>query len=459
MGKWWDRFWARPRVERWILLACAVFIPTELALKAYGHAVAQGDFNVHRDFGMRLLDGTPLYRGGHCFNYMPISALYYAPLAMVPTALASLGRTSAAFLSLAYVCWALGSMVRDRARTAPWPALTTGALAVALCGQYVLRDLDDGGPHLIYLALIVAGLQAVRRGREGWAAAAFGLAVALKMTPGLLIPFLAWKRRWRLAIATGLATLAWIALPALVMGPSSWWHHQTQWNRVALDVFGGRMGQDRQVNEVRVQNQALRPAVARLLTAYPEGHPLKLHSPLDVPLGHLDERWAERCGSLAGLALLGAVAWWSRRPWVGGNDPALPLEFAAVLALMPLLSPVTWLQHLSFLLPAAYLLAAERLAFRPWSRSVAWAVGAFALVALVCNRGLIGRDASLLLMSWHGHTWAALGLLILLMTARPTASRGEPTPSAIAASASTLAVPPRPRNSPRSVLSWGSKLN
>ena len=183
------------------------------------------------------------------------------------------------------------------------------------------------------------------------------------------------------------------------------------------------MDRAREINEVRVQNQALKPAVARLLTAYPPGHPLKLDHSLDFAVGHLDEPTANRLATLATLALLGAVAWWSRRAWVGRDDPRMPLEMAAVLVLMPLLSPVTWLQHLSFLLPATYLLAAEHLAFRRWSRPVAALIAVYVVVTVVCNRGLVGRDASLLMMSWHAHSWAMLGLLGLLMGVGPTTVR------------------------------------
>jgi len=417
VGKW---YWSRPRAERWIWAACVLFAPFELAAKAFGHTVAYGDFNVHRDFGMRFLQGTPLYKGGHCFNYMPISALFYAPLAMVPPPLASLGRTGLAMVCLVYVMRTLGAMVRGQARAGPWPGVAVAACAVLLCGQYVLRDLDDGGPHLIYLAMILGAMQAVRRGREGRAALGFGLAIALKMTPGLFLPFFVWKRRWRLAVYTSLATAAWIALPSVWMGPGSWWRHQDQWNRLALDVFASRMDQAREFNEVRVQNQALKPAVTRLLVAYPAGHPLKVNHPLDFPVLHLDEPSARRVATLVCLGLLGGVAWWSRRRWSEPDDPRFPLEMAAVLVLMPLLSPVTWLQHLSFLLPATYLLAAEHLAFRRWSRPVAAMVAIYALITVVCNRGFVGRDVSLLLFSWHAHTWAILALLGLLMGARPT---------------------------------------
>ena len=441
MGKW---YWSRSRAERWILLACVVFAPVELAAKAISHATAYGDFNVHRDFGRRFLAGQPLYPGDRCFNYMPVSALYYAPLALVPPAVASLARTATAMACLLYVMYAMGSMIRGRARRGPWPGLVVAALAVLLCGQYVLRDLDDGGPHLIYLAMLVAAIRCVRAGREGWAAVGFGLAIALKMTPGLFLPFFVWKRRWRLAIGSAVAAAAWVALPAAWMGPASWWDHQSQWNRLAFRVLGDRMDPVRAANEVRVQNQALKPAVARLLTAYPAGHPLKLDHPLDAPAGRLDEATANRLATLACLGLLAGVAYWSRRPWSGDDDPAIVLEMTAVLVLIPLLSPVTWLQHLPFVLPAAYLLVAEHVAFRRWRLRVAVAMGAYGLVTVACNRGVIGRDASLLLFSWHAHTWAVVGLLGLLMGLRPATRPAD----ALAADEPPAARDPVPRPTP-----------
>lgn len=422
MGEW---YWSRRRSERWILLCCVLFVPIELTAKAISHTAAYGDFNVHRDFGMRFLSGDELYRGGHCFNYMPISAMYYAPLAAVPVWLASLGRTTLAMICLVYCLKTLGWMIRPRACVEPWPGLAIGALAVVLSGQYVLRDFDDGGPHLIYLAMILGAMQCWRLGRLKWSGVGFGLAIALKMTPGLFLPFFVWKREWRLTVYTCLATLVWIALPAVWMGPASWWDHQNQWNQLALNVFASRMDRAREINEVRVQNQAFKPAVTRLLVAYPVGHPLKINNPLDCSIGHLDEKTANRLASLAALALLATVAWWSRRPWTGPNDAAFPVEMAAVLVLIPLLSPVTWLQHLSFLLPATYLLAAQHLAFRRWSRPVAAVMAIYFVITVVCNRGMVGRDASLLLFSWHAHTWAMLVLLGTVMITRPTARPQE----------------------------------
>ncbi|MCA1685689.1 MAG: DUF2029 domain-containing protein [Planctomycetia bacterium] len=415
--KTWFR--SRTRFERLFLIALCVGVPAEVVVKAVCHATAYGDFNVHLDFGRRFLAGTPLYADDLCFNYMPVSAMYYAPLSLFPAAVASLIRTSAAVGCLALSLHWLGAMVRAQARPGSWRGLTFAALAVVLTIQYVLRDLDDGGPHLIYLGLIVGSTYCVRRGREGLGAAGFGLAVALKMTPGLLLPFFAWKRKWRLAGLSVVATAAWIVLPAAWMGPSRWWDHQRQWNRTALSVVSDRPDAAREANEVRVQNQALKPAVARFLVTYPPGHALKVDHPADVPFLDLRPSTANRLGTLAGLAVLAAVAWWSRRPSTGPDDPAWPVELAAVMVLIPLLSPVTWLQHLVFVVPAAYLLAAGHRSSRPLGRTALGSLGLYWVLAVVLNRGLVGRGASLVLLSYHVHTLAMLVLLGVLMARRP----------------------------------------
>jgi alpha-1,2-mannosyltransferase len=423
------------RIERVVLIVCCVAIPAEVASKAFGHATALGDFNIHREFGLRFLAGTSLYKDNLCFNYMPVSALFYAPLALFHPAVASVLRLTTALGCLALTLFWLGRMVSGRARPGSWRGMTVGAVAVLLSIQYVVRDLDDGGPHLIYLGILVGAVYCVRLGREGLGAVGFGLVIALKMTPGLLLPFFVWKRKWRLAGLTAGATAAWIVVPALWMGPTRWWDHQRQWNRMAFNVVSDRPDSIRDGNDIRVQNQSLRPAVERFLVTYPIGHGLKVDHAADVPLLDLHPRTASRLGILAVLCLTGIVAVWSRRPDSGRDDPAWPVEVAAVLLLVPLLSPVTWIQHIVFAIPAVYLLVAGHRSFRPLGLPVLATIGLYCLLANVLNRGLIGRDASLVLYSYHVHTFAMLLLLGALMAARPTephlrsdkASAREPT--------------------------------
>jgi alpha-1,2-mannosyltransferase len=419
MMKSW--FLALGRLELVMLIACCVIVPGELIFKAICHTTGFGDFNVHRDFGHRFLLGQPLYAGDRCFNYMPVSAMFYAPLAMFPQFIASLLRGLAAMVSLFLALRWLGIMTQPGARPHSWRGITFGGLAVLLSIQYVFRDLDDGGPHLFYLGIIVGSFYFVRLGRLVLGAAGFGLVIALKMSPGLLLPFFVWKRQWRLAGYSTIATMSWIVLPALWMGPTSWWTHQSQWNRLAFHVATERFDSLRAVNEIRVQNQSLKPAVARFLVSYPPGHPLKVDHPADIAFLDLSPSTAGKLGTFAVLGLLGSVAWWSRRPYSGPEDPARVVEMAAVLILIPLLSPVTWLQHLVFVIPAIFLIVAENRAFRPLGRPALAVLWVYAILSIFLSRGFVGKPNSLVLFSYHIHTLAMLLLLGLVMWKRPTA--------------------------------------
>jgi hypothetical protein len=291
----------------------------------------------------------------------------------------------------------------------------------------------DGGPNLILLAILVGGIYCAWRGRESLAGLWFGLAIALKMTPALFLPFMIWKRRWRLAAWTTVATLGWIALPAVFMGPANWWEHQNAWNQVALSVLLDSQDQLREGNEVRVQNQALKPALRRYLETYPPGHILRLNHPADRPILDLSPSLANRLANLGLLGLLAGFVVWSRRPLRGYDDPAWLLESSGVLILVLLLSPLVWLQHVVFMLPAIYLIVAQDGAIRKLPRPAAVVIWLYIVLSLVLNRELLGLRNYLVLLSYHSHTLCMLLILGLLMALRPTVARADRDPSALPA--------------------------
>jgi hypothetical protein len=45
-------------------------------------------------------------------------------------------------------------MVRDRSEMTPTESIWIGAVTGLLAFQFILQDLDDGGPHLILLAIL-----------------------------------------------------------------------------------------------------------------------------------------------------------------------------------------------------------------------------------------------------------------------------------------------------------------
>jgi len=216
------------------------------------------------------------------------------------------------------------------------------------------------------------------------------------------------------------ATVLWTIVPMTWMGPASWWRHQEEWTRTALHSVLGDPSPGVRESEQRVQNQSLKLAVTRYLVTYPKGHSLRLSHPAYVSFWDLDPgtaRWAV-AGVLCAFLLL--CAWRMRRRYRGPDDPTWLLECGAVLILALLLSPVTWTQHLVLVIPALYLIATEGCAIRPLGAVASAAMGAYAVMALVLNREILGRDLSLLVLSYSMHTLALLLVLAVLLLRRPT---------------------------------------
>jgi alpha-1,2-mannosyltransferase len=400
--------------QRRLFIAAVVLLTVVIGLAAHNRTRKVGDYDIVRRFGAQFLGAEPLYTDGLCYNYMPVAGMYWAPLALVSPPVGSVLRSLVGVACLFFSLRWLNTMTGGRIARPPQVVFATAATALLLGLHYVVRDLDDGGPHLILLGMLVGGTYCLWQGRQVWAAVWFGMAIALKMTPGLILPFLVWKRRFRAAAYTTVATCLWIASPALFIGPQAWYEAQSLWVRVALRAASGTADE----NELRIQNQALRPALLRWTTAYPAGHALKVDHPLDVPLLDLSPRAASIATNAGLIAVLAAFAGWTRKAYRNDSDPAQLYEFAALFLLMTLYSPVTWLQHLVWVVPAAWLLAESHRGGGRWSTTARAAVGAYLLLSLGLNRELLGRDNYYMLLSWHIHTICQLLLLGLLAYAR-----------------------------------------
>lgn len=416
-----SRPWARRAL---VTIACVLVVAVQWVVIAHRRAIGPGDFDLSREFGRRFLEGQHLYEGGLHYPYMPSAAMYFAPLAMINPSVGIVMRYAVAVGCLWLTFRMLHTMVRGRSKESPPNGFAIAALTLVLASQYIIRDLDDGGPHLILLAILVGGIYCAWGGQETKGAIWFGLATALKAPAGLFLPFFVWKRQWRLAAFGCAATAFWVVLPIVWMGPSGWWVHQWEWTRVALGSVLGTRTPGVAQNEERVQNQALRPAVMRYLMTYPEGHPLRLSHPGYVRFLNLKPATAGRLATGVMLGLLATCAWQARRRYQGSSDPAWLLEASAVLLLALLLSPVTWLQHLVLLVPALYLIVSEDRGIRRLGTPASAAMAAYVVLSIVLNRDLLGRQTTLLLLSYHTHTLGMLLVLGVLLMRRPTAAAG-----------------------------------
>ncbi len=413
----YSRIWLSPKWRRVILGVACLGLLANMTVTVGRVGTKIGDYDVNREFGRRLLMHEPLYEGGQCFNYMPMSALYWAPLALVPPRVGMAFRylTALGCLGLTFRwLWLMTTRGRQPEAGRRW-AVTVASLFLAI--HYLIRDFDDGGPHVILLAILIGGIYCIWRGREKLGALWLGLGIAVKITPGLFLPYFLWKRQWRLLGYTCGATALWILLPALWMGSASWWKHQQQWNQVALSVLHDSPDSLREDNEQRVQNQALKPAIMRYLLTYPAGHPLRLDQPGYFDFLNWSPAAANRTANLALVGLMGVFCWRSRQPWNRSEPRIMIGEISGLLLLVLLFSPVTWLQHFVFALPAIlWIVAAEQSSPRVMTR---WLLGSYVVLALVMNRELLGRMNYLLLLSYYTHTICLLCLFTSIVFRLP----------------------------------------
>ena len=415
------RWFARPWARRAFLAVCLAVVVIQTVVIVHRRETHRGDYDVSREMGRRFLAGEHLYAGGLHYPYTPTAALSFAPLSLVPPGVGLALRYAVSIVALWLTLRMLRALVGRRHRLDPSAVCAIEALTLVLASQYIVRDLDDGGPHLQLLAMLVAGIFCVARGRAVLGATWFGLATVLKAPVGLMLPFLLWKRQWKVAAMAVAAAVLWTALPMAWMGPASWWRHQEEWSRTALQSVLGNTQPGVRESEQRVQNQSLKLALTRYLVTYPDGHPLRLAHPAYLSFGAMDARAADWVVKGVVLMLLLGCAWLTRRRYGSLDDPRWPLEGSAVLILALLLSPVTWTQHLVLIIPALYLVMVEGQAIRPLGSLASAGMWTYAVLALVLNRDTVGKALSLVLLSYHIHTLALLLVLAIVLLRRPTA--------------------------------------
>ncbi len=304
-----------------LVVATAVFL---VAVPAFRHFF---DLGVYRG-AVRwwLLDDGPLYDfryqfTEYGFTYPPFAALLFSPLVATswPVAIA-LGL----LVNAAMVALLLRRLGWPEIRARRWHRPT--ALVVATCGIMLFEPVRDtfsyGQVNLVLLVLVLADERLLARGSR-YAGIGIGLAAAVKLTPGIFLLYLvvAGKRR-AAAVAAGTAAAA-TALAALIAPGAS----RVFWTDALWDT-------ERVGKLAYVSNQSLRGVLARL----------------DVP--HASAWWL---GLVAVVLAVWAVR--ARRAAAAGDHLT---GFALTGIAGCLVSPVTWVHHLVWVLPALVLLSRRR---------------------------------------------------------------------------------------------------
>jgi alpha-1,2-mannosyltransferase len=361
-----------PRGQTVLLAAVALYAVAALATGIRGG----GDLEIHLPEANLWLERLPLYSaaprvGAWC---PPFAILVVVPFALVAHASAALAKAGWALLSLACLGWALARAPRRHWRDA--------ALAVAAVAVPLHRNFEDLNLNAVLLAALVAAALALAAGREERAGLWIGVATALKVFPGLLLVYLAYRRRWRALVVAAAVVAGLTILAVLPYGVRGGFDTLRAWLAQSTPATSSFQG----------SNQSVAALVHRLHGGS-----------VAVALTDLG------CVALALAAL--------RRARPSGESADAFGDVGTVTLLAVLLSPVAWVHYFGLAFPA-WLTALDR---GSWRRVLLAAGVATSGVLTVWSLSLRGAVFDLSL-----YTWGAL--LLLAALAFPPAP-GPPGPT------------------------------
>jgi alpha-1,2-mannosyltransferase len=320
------------------------------------------------------------------FTYPPFAALIMLPMAHLSWHGTIVVSVAASVVAAGAVLWWLVDPIARRQRWTRWFALAV-AMCLAAAFEPMRETVNFGQVNALLLALVAGDLlRLVGRGSR-WAGVGIGLATAVKLTPGIFVLYLLVTGRWRAAAtATGTAVAVTVLSGALAPDASrEFWTHAI-WNT------------DRVGSLAFISNQSLRGVVSRLNPDDPS--------------------------TLLWLALVvAAVAVWAVRVRRDG-DPATGLALTGIAGC--LVSPVTWVHHLVWLLPALVLLVDRGLVEPPGSprRRRLLRLAGFAYALLISRFVWIWEKRSggvIAFVGGNAYVWISIALLLALPPSRPEA--------------------------------------
>ncbi|WBB81853.1 glycosyltransferase family 87 protein [Micromonospora sp. WMMD882] len=379
-----------------VVVVLAVAVAGFLSVAAERH----GFFDLHVYHGALshwVHDGGEVYdylkpRSKYGFTYPPFAALVMLPMAYLSWHLAILVSVTSTLVASAVVIWWLLDPVAVRAGWSRWFTLAV-AVCLAAAFEPMRETVNFGQVNMLLLFLVAVDLLWLAPRGSRWLGVGIGLATAIKLTPGIFLIYLLVTGRWRAAAtATAAAAAATLTAAALFPDASREFWTQAIWNT------------DRVGDLEFISNQSWQGVVARLDPGSPSTLLWLLLVALTVAL------WARRCRSA-----------------VAAGDEAT--GFALTGVVMCLVSPVTWVHHLVWLIPALILLVDDAVAAPAGSRRRRGLL-AFAAVAylVLCSRlvwhwerGFGGVDG---FVFSNFYVWISVALLVALPVRRPD---GGPT--------------------------------
>lgn len=241
------------------------------------------------------------------FTYPPFAALLFAPLNLLPVGIVGAALTLSSLAALGRVIWLVLSELGMNS-----PSRFVAAFGCGILLEPVLENLGYGQVNLLLMWLICEDLIG-RLGRGRLLGLGVGLAMGIKLTPGIFLLYLLAARKWRgalVAAVTGAVTglIGFSVLPA-----SSW----DFWTRAMISPE--RLG-----GQEYASNQSIGGALWRAFGP-----------------GGFKELWVVLVIAVLGMAYLAVVR--------VRHDKLSGLMIAALSGL--LISPVSWSHHWAWVVP------------------------------------------------------------------------------------------------------------
>jgi alpha-1,2-mannosyltransferase len=253
------------------------------------------------------------------------------------------------------------------------------------------ETVNFGQVNMLLVGLVLGDLLLLVSRHRRLAGIGIGLATAIKLTPAIFILYLLVTRRWRAAVVAMVTATGATVLAAAVTPDES----RLFWTDALLNT-------DRIGNTAFVSNQSLQGAVARL---------------------ELPAPWSTLLWGLLAVAVL--AVWFNRvRAAVAAGGELTGYTLTALVAC--LVSPITWVHHLVWIIPAFALLVWTALDRSTGRRRRWWLLGlAVGGYALLCSRLVWPFDTPSGPLEQLGSDAYLIFCLVLLVALPVPAARAE----------------------------------
>lgn len=328
---------------------------------AYGSHHNQYDLRIYYHAVEFWLNGTSIYDYSQPdpvnislgFTYPPIAAVAMAPMSLLPlnvvivmTFLAIIAATTV----LTFLC------VRERLRAARFQfLLVTGLVtAVSFCFLPIGQNVAFGQINIFIALLVVADVLVLGRRGSRWFGIGIGVAMAIKLTPGIFLVYLILAKKWRALVVSLIAAAAAIVVGGIFSASDT------------LEYYTRLVWESDRVGFLdNTTNQSINGVIARVM------------SPADP----------SRAAWLVGSAVVAFLAIRRVRKALQQHDVLAAITLTGFLGI--LVSPVSWLHHVVWILPAGIVTASWFVSTHR-GRSIADAVrtAGYTRVALLAVSGM-----------------------------------------------------------------------